>query len=131
MVSRVQARIFGIRTCSWSICMEPTTTTLMAARATTSSLANAETMVLNGGADDDHVFGDNASNIVPQYTDIPKILHTYRVIDTDVTSILLPEMGAVIEVPFTKLPEEMELNNPYRLRSLASSDCVESRRRTS
>ena len=35
---------------------------------------------LSGGGDDDQIFGDNAMNIVSQYTDLPKIAHTYRII---------------------------------------------------
>ena len=76
---------------------------------------------LNGGGDNDHIFGDNAINSVAQYTDIPKIVHTYRLIGDSVDGILVDEDGVVITAPVMQLPEEWELNNPYRLPDVHST----------
>ena len=76
---------------------------------------------LKGGGDNDHIFGDNAINSVAQYTDIPKIVHTYRLIGDSVDGILVDEDGVVITTPVMQMPEEWELNNPYRLPDVHST----------
>ncbi len=70
---------------------------------------------ISGGDDNDTIFGDNAENLVPYYTDLPKIAHTYRLIGSSIDGINIEEAGSVITTPFVQNPEELEFNNPYRL----------------
>ena len=86
---------------------------------------------LRGGADNDFIFGDNATNTVPYYTDVPKVVHTYRLIaertpaqsqaPQAIHGINIDEFGSVIVTPYVQRPEEFNLNNPYNLPDVQST----------
>ena len=73
---------------------------------------------LSGGADNDYIFGDNLTNSIAHRTELPKATLTYRLLETLDPGIVPDEAGSVIVTPVMQVPEEMDLNNPYLLPDL-------------